>query len=501
MSDCILAIDQGTTNSKALALDVAGRVVASGSCAVPIHFPRPGWCEHDPEALLGRTLKAVGDCLQAAGGDIRILAAGITNQRESVVLWERASGRPLGPCISWQCRRTSDQCEALRRQGKGTWIEGKTGLPLDPLFSATKMSWLLDSVPDGRRRAQAGELCLGTVDSWLLFRFTGGRVHATDLSNASRTQLVDLGQGTWDDALLELFGVPRAALPEIRDSSGVFGLASCAGLPAGVPIAGMAGDSHAAMFGQAAFSPGVVKATYGTGSSLMTLSGVPAASGHGLARTVAWRLQGVAEWALEGNIAMSGATLDWVGRLLGRDDPVAAVMVLAGEVADAGGVYLVPAFAGLGAPYWDDSARGLVCGLTRGTSPAHLARAALESVAYQVRDVFDAMERAAGMPLGELLVDGGASRSDALMQFQADILGRPVIRHDSLHLSAIGVAWLAGLAMGAWPGREALSALERDARRFVPSMPAGRRDALYGSWQGAVARARLAPMENGAGRA
>jgi len=505
MSACILAIDQGTSNSKALLLDANGRVLALGACAVPIRFPQPGWCEQDPQALLDSVLRAVADCLRGVDGRTVIRAIGIANQRESALVWERTSGQALGPVVSWQCRRTSAHCDALKQQGRAEWIHARTGLPLDPMFSASKMAWLLESLPDGRRRAQAGELCLGTVDSWLLYRLTGCKVHATDVSNASRTQLLDIdraGRMQWDAELLDAFQIPRAALPDIRPSSGVFGQTACTGLPSGVPIAAMAGDSHAAMFAHGVFTPGVVKATYGTGSSLMTLCTpqLRPSPAHGLARTVAWAIGDQVELALEGNIAMTGGALDWVGRLLGCADPANEVMALAGQTTDAQGVVLVPAFAGLGAPWWDDAARGLVCGLTRGTGASHLARAALESIACQVRDVFEAMQRALDMPLQELLADGGASRFDALMQCQADVLDREVVRNDSVHLAAVGAAWLAGLAVGLWPDRAALARLCGRRQRFAPLMPRARREALYADWQSALARARLVPSPEPAGQ-
>jgi len=505
MSECILAIDQGSSNSKALLLDATGQILALATCAVPIRYPQPGWCEQDPEALLDSVLRAVADCLRGVKGRVTIRAIGIANQRESALVWERASGQALGPVISWQCRRTSAHCDALKQQGDTEWIQQRTGLPLDPMFSATKMAWLLESLPDGRHRAQAGELCLGTVDSWLLYRLTGHKMHATDVSNASRTQLLDIdraGHMQWDPELLDAFQIPRAALPEIRPSSGVFGQTACDGLPPGVPIAAMAGDSHAAMFAHGAFTPGVVKATYGTGSSLMTLCppALRPSPAHGLARTVAWGIDAQVELALEGNILMSGGVLDWVGRLLGRTDPASEVMVLAEQTTDAQGVVLVPAFAGLGAPWWDDAARGLVCGLTRATGAPQLARAALESIAWQVHDVFDAMQRALDTPLHELLADGGASRFDALMQCQADLLDREVVRNDEVHLAAVGAAWLAGLAVGVWPDRAALARLCKHGRQFVPSLPPARRQALYAGWQSALARARLGPSSEPAGQ-
>jgi glycerol kinase len=406
-----------------------------------------------------------------------------------VLLWERATGRPLGPTIVWQCRRTAPFCEELRRRDLRELLEARTGLTIDPLFSASKIRWLLDRVPDGAQRAAQGELCAGTIDSWLLWNLTGGAVHACDVTNASRTQLFDLAESGWGEELLRVFGVPREVLPEVRPSSGVFGHTVAHGrLAAGVPLASAIGDSHAALFGHAAFRPGRVKATYGTGSSLMTPVATPLRSVHGLSTTVAWGLAEGISYALEGNITVTGSAVDWLGRLLGLEQPASEVAALAGGTHDSGGVYLVPAFAGLGAPHWDAGARGLVCGLTLGSNAAHLARATVESIAYQVRDVFDAMQADAGPP-SDLLADGGASRNDGLMQFQADLLGCPVVRNDSADLSARGAAWLAGLAVGIWPSTEALARLPSRVTRFEPSMSEGDRNRLYDGWKDAVSRA------------
>lgn len=485
----ILAIDQGTTNTKVLLFDDEARVVARASTPVSIAFPRPGWVEQDPSAIWRSVEDGIGECLAAAG--VAPDAVAVTNQRESVLVWERASGRPLGPCITWQCRRTSTFCDELRSRGLQETIERKTGLTIDPLFSASKIRWLLDAIPDGRVRATAGELCAGTVDSWVLWHLTGGVLHACDASNASRTQLYGLDAGTWDDGLLQLFDIPRQLLPEIRPSSGEFGTTRRLDvLPDGLPVAALIGDSHAALFGQAAFEPGMVKATYGTGSSLMTVTSSPRHSSHGLSTTVAWERPGQTVYALEGNITMTGGAIDWFGQFLGASDAAATVADLASTVNDAGGVYVVPAFAGLGAPHWDDRARGLISGLTRGTTAAHVARATVESVAYQVRDVFDAMASDTGQAPVSLLADGGASRNDRLMQFQADILGCPVVRTSSADLSALGAAWLAGLAVGIWPSLEALTNLRRTVDRFEPSMTRTARDERYAGWTDAVHRAR-----------
>ncbi len=487
---CILAIDQGTTNTKVLLFDQAGAVVARASRPMAIAFPAPGWVEQDAGEIWRTTAEAIEECLSGAGGaDVRAL--GVTNQRESVVAWDRRTGEPVGPCIVWQCRRTAPACEGLKTQGLEPIIRGKTGLPIDPLFSASKLRWLLDHTPDGHARAGDGELCLGTVDSWLLWKLTGGGVHACDVSNAARTQLLDIGSGSWDAGLLDLFGIPAAALPRVASSSGAIGTSRAMGrLPAGVPVASLIGDSHAALFGHAAFEPGKVKATYGTGSSLMSPLATRAPSEHGLSTTVAWGLPEGTTYALEGNITLTGGAVDWLGQLLGLPQSARGVGELAQRVPDTGGVYLVPALAGLGAPHWDPDARGLVCGLTQATTAAHLARASLEAIAYQVRDVFDAMQAASSFPLVELLADGGAAGNDLLMQFQADVLGCPVVRDRSGDLSARGAAWLAGLATGVWGGLDELARLPRLTDRFTPRMPDGERTRLYDGWQDALARAR-----------
>jgi glycerol kinase len=438
-------------------------------------------------------VEAARECLAAAGGS-HIVAIGISNQRESAVVWERRSGAPVGPAITWQCRRTAAFCDDLRRRGLAEMVAQRSGLQLDPLFSASKIRWLLDHTPDGPARAAAGDLCAGTVDSWLLWNLTGGAVHATDAGNASRTQLLNLAACAWDRDLLEAFGVPEACLPAVRPSSGIFGVTAGGGpWPAGVPVASLAGDSHAALFGHAAFAPGAVKATYGTGSSLMSPTAGLVASRHGLSSTIAWAEPEGVRYALEGNITNTGGTVDWLAGLLGLSGGAAQVAELAASVPDSGGVYLVPAFAGLGAPHWDAGARGLLCGLTRGSTPAHAARAAIESIAFQVHDVFGAMRRDAGLEAPALFSDGGASRNDALMQFQADLVDCPVERSGSADLSAIGAAWLAGLATGFWRDHEELRALPRPTTRFEPRMPAARREAMLAGWRDALTRARSTP--------
>ncbi len=484
----ILSIDQGTTNTKALLVDARGTILARASRPMTVHCPRPGWIEQDARALWLAVRAVMDECLEIAGGGPPTAVA-ISNQRESVVVWNRKTGEPCGPCVIWQCRRTAPFCAELRQRGLETAIRKKTGLGIDPLFSASKAGWLIGQTPDGRAMAEAGELCMGTVDSWLLWNLTNGAVHACDTTNASRTQLMDLGRLAWDDELLGWFGVPRPVLPEIRPSSSVFGVTADAGRCGdGVPVCGVIGDSHGALFAHAAFRPRATKATYGTGSSLMRATEGPVSSSHGLSATVAWSAGGPTQYGIEGNITLSGGTMQWAGELLGLSDPAADLAGMAAGKEDSGGVYLVPAMAGLGAPYWRDDARGLITGLTRGTTAGHLARAALESIAYQVRDVFDAMALDTGEAPEMLLADGGASRNDQLMQFQSEILGRPVVRNLSQDLSALGAAWLAGLAAGVWKGIEDLERLPRQEQRFEPRMSETDRRRLYDGWRDAVGR-------------
>jgi glycerol kinase len=439
--------------------------------------------EQDADELWRSVVEAAGECLERAGG-VNPDAIGISNQRESVVVWERTTGRPVGPCISWQCRRTALFCEELRACGAANLVIERCGLAIDPLFSASKARWLLEHAPDGMRRAADGELCIGTVDSWLAWNLTGGKVYASDLTNASRTQLLGLTALEWDEELLAWFGIPRAALPQVYPSSHLYGETSD-----GVKIGALVGDSHGALFGHAIFAPGPVKATYGTGTSLMTVTEGRATTANALSCTIGWAAAGVMRCALEGNISVTGGAVQWMGEFLGLANPAEDVARLAAGASDTGGVYLVPAFVGLGAPYWDSSARGLFSGLTRGTTAAHAARAAVEAIAYQVRDVFDAMERDLQHPLPSLLADGGASRNDWLMQFQADVLGRPVVRSEVADVSAIGAAWLAGLAVGVWGSLEELAALPREERRFEPRIGDGERARLYDGWKEAVDRA------------
>lgn len=486
----ILAIDQGTTNTKALLVDGEGKPRARASAPMRVTTLHSNWVEQDPEEIWRSVQQAVGECLRQQP-ELMIAGVAISNQRETVVAWERKSGKAVAPAIVWQCRRSEAICERLRADGLGAMIRERTGLAIDTLFSASKMRWLLENVAGMRERAEAGEVCFGTVDSWLISRLTEGRVHACDASNASRTQLLNLEQCAWDEELLRVFGVPRAALPEVRDSSGYFGRCSgVAGLE-DVPIVSAMGDSHAAMAGHGSYVPGTVKATYGTGSSLMTLLPKRGAKVEGVAATIAWSLDGVAQYALEGNIAMTGAGVAWVGEFLGLTNPAEDVANLASSVASSEGVYFVPAMSGLGAPYWDGQAKGCVSGLTRTSRAAHLARAAVEAIAFQVQDVFVAMESGAERDLPALHADGGATRNDALMQFQADVLGRPVVRSGCEDLSALGAAWFGGLALGWWKSTTELERLPQEAQSFRPQMEPEERARVYAGWRAAVMRARL----------
>ncbi|MBA3848777.1 MAG: glycerol kinase [Opitutus sp.] len=500
MARFILALDQGTTSSRAIVFDRRGRPGGSapgrarGAAQLELaqHFPRPGWVEHDPRDLWETTRLTALGALAEANLTARDLAAlGLTNQRETTLLWDRRTSRPLHRAIVWQDRRTADACAKLKRAGHEPLIRQKTGLRLDPYFSGTKLAWLLDHLPGARRRAERGELAFGTVDSWLLWKLTGGRVHATDASNASRTLLFNLRTGGWDDELLKILRIPREVLPEVRDSSGDFGEVATVPALRGVPIRGVAGDQQAALFGQACFRPGMAKNTYGTGCFLLLHTGdKPVVSKNRLLTTVAWRLDGKLEYALEGSVFVGGAVVQWLRDGLGLIARSADVEALARRAPDNGGVYLVPAFAGLGAPHWDAEARGIIVGLTRGSTAAHVARAALESIAYQSADLLAAMDADCRIPLRELRVDGGAAANDALMQFQADLLRVPVIRPRTAETTALGAACLAGLAVGFWKNRAEIAALWRAQRKFRPAAPAASMRALQAGWSRAVARAR-----------
>ncbi|ADU51747.1 glycerol kinase [Thermaerobacter marianensis DSM 12885] len=492
MARYVLALDQGTTSSRAILFDRQGSVVAVRNQEFRQIYPRPGWVEHDPLDIWDSQIAVAKAVLKEAGASYADVAAiGVTNQRETTIVWDRATGEPVHNAIVWQDRRTADLCTELKRRGREALFREKTGLVVDPYFSGTKIAWLLDNVPGLRERAQRGEVLFGTVDTWLVWKLTGGRVHVTDYSNASRTLIFNIHTLDWDDELLQELNIPRAMLPEVRPSSQVYGETDPALLGGAIPIAGIAGDQQAALFGQACFRPGMAKNTYGTGAFVLMNTGHrPARSEHGLITTVAWGVDGKVEYALEGSIFIAGAVVQWLRDELKIIEKAADTEPLARSVEDTGGVYLVPAFAGLGAPYWDPYARGTIVGITRGTGRAHLARAALESIAYQTRDVLSAMEADSGLTLSALRVDGGAVVNNFLMQFQADLLGVPVDRPVVNETTALGAAYLAGLAVGFWKNREEIEQFWQRDRRFEPAMPEETRERLYAGWKRAVERAK-----------
>ena len=492
----ILAIDQGTTGTTVLLVDRGGAVIARGYAAVTQHYPRPGWVEHNPRQIWQTVLDAATQAL-AAGGHPPIAAIGITNQRETTVVWDRRTGKPVAPAIVWQCRRTAPMCRALQEMGLAALFEARTGLLLDAYFSGPKIAWLLEHVPGLRARAADGEVLFGTVDSWLLWQLTGGAVHATDVTNASRTLLLDIDAGKWSPELLATLGVPPQMVPCVVPTSGVAGeTVSTGAIPAGVPVASLAGDQQAALFGQACFVAGAAKTTYGTGCFLLLNTGLDRArSFHRLLSTVAWEIGPAARlrYALEGSVFAGGAVVQWLRDELGLIATAGETVALAASVPDTQGVTFVPAFTGLGAPHWDPDARGTIVGLTRGAGRAHLVRAGLEAIAHQVADVVAAMEADAGAPLVEMKVDGGAAANDFLMQYQADLLGRPVLRPVNLETTALGAATLAGLAVGVWSGTDELAAHWRLDRRFEPGMSSADRRQHRETWQNAVERARSRP--------
>jgi glycerol kinase len=487
----ILAIDQGTTNTKALLVGRSGVPVFRASSPLGLIHSTLGFVEQNPRQLWDSCLQAIAKCTAyASETDKRIEAIAISNQRETALAWNVETGLPLGNAISWQCGRATEICHRLKPIAED--FRSKTGLPLAPLVSAGKWAWLLENEPAIKSLEDDGKLRLGTVDSWLIHQLTQGAVHATDLSNASRTGLLNLKSLAWDTGLLEVFGIPLNAMPALHPSSGYFG--ACTSLPSleGVPILAAVGDSHGAMFGHRDYSSGTVKATYGTGTSLMALTQSLAADAPALARTIAWSIGSQTQFALEGNISMTGSAVQWVGEFLGFKNPAADAAALAATVREAGGVYFVPAMVGLGAPYWDAEARGTISGLSRSHTSAHLAHAAVDAIAYQVADVFFAMQEAAGVAIGPLHADGGATRNQALMQFQADILGCDVARSSDEELSALGAACLAGLALGWWNSLGDLESLPRKVDLFAPLMDQEKRDSLYHGWKLAVRRTRLA---------
>lgn len=492
----ILAIDQGTTNTKAVLVDAAGRPAYRTSVPVRVTTLKSDWVEQDAREIWDSVRRAIDDCLNHCS-PATPAGIGISNQRETIVAWERATGNPLAPAIVWQCRRSAALCSKLSKDGWGPLLRERTGLGIDPLFSAGKIAWLLENIPGLRARAESGEICFGTMDSWLIWNLTGGAHHVCDFSNAARTQLLNISTEAWDAELLSLFGVPHVSLPRLVSSSGLIGETAAAGaIPPGIPIASALGDSHAALAGHASFAPGTVKATYGTGSSLMTLVDALNQRASDLAITIAWRVQDATQYALEGNISMSGAAVQWLGEFLRLPNPIEDAARLAESVDSSDGVYFVPAMSGLGAPHWDTAVRGAVFGLSRTSTSAHLARAAVEAIAFQVRDVFDVMEREAAVPLPVLYADGGATRNDRLMQFQADILGRPVMRSICPDLSAVGAAWFAGIALGIWSSLEAIEKLRFDSQIFEPRMSETEREQKYGDWKLSVERARHGGANN-----
>ena len=487
-ADHVLAIDQGTTSTRAILFDAEARAVAVAQRELQQHYPERGWVEHDPEDIWRDTLGVVRDVL----GQIhvgRVAGIGITNQRETIVVWDRATGEPIHRAIVWQDRRTADECVRLRGEGAEPMVQAKTGLLLDPYFSATKLAWILDRVPGARERAERGELAAGTIDCFLLWRLTGGAVHATDVTNGGRTSLLDIGSGTWDTELCRLFRVPEQLLPEVRDNSGLFGTTAAGLLDAELPIAGMAGDQQAALFGQACFHEGMIKSTYGTGCfMLVNTGGEPVVSKHRLLTTPAYRLAGKTTYALEGSIFVAGAAVKWLRDGLGVIADAAETHSMATQVPDSHGVIMVPAFVGLGAPHWDPDARGAIYGLTLDATAAHLARAALEAVAFQTLDLIDATTKDFGSPIEAVRIDGGMAANAWLGQFLADILQVPVERPQNLETTALGAAFLAGLATGVW---DDLPALERTWKRrdaFKPAMDLDRRERLIAGWRDAVAR-------------
>ena len=491
----LLAIDQGTTGSTALVIGRDGRVLSRAYSEIAQHYPEPGAVEHDPEELFRTSVRVMGEALAASGIPPRELAAiGITNQRETTVVWDRKTGDPIHRAIVWQSRQSAPICEALRRNGHEPMLRRKTGLLADAYFSGTKIRYILELVPEAATRAEAGELAFGTVDTWLLHRFTGGRAHATEPTNASRTLLYDIHRREWDDELLSLLGVPAAMLSEVRPSAGVFGeTRGLDGIPDGIPIAAILGDQQAALYGQGCWDAGFAKNTYGTGAFLLTnTGGEHRISEGGLLTTIAADFDGRASYALEGSVFVAGAVLQWLRDQLGLISRASDSEEIARSVHDCAGVHVVPAFAGLGTPYWDMDARGAIVGLTRGADRRHIVRAALESLAFQTRDVVEVMNRDSGTPIRELRVDGGASANDFLMQFQADLLGIPIERPEMVETTAAGAAHLAGVAVGVFRDREELAAARRIGKRFEPRMAEAERDRLYDGWRSAVERVRTA---------
>ncbi len=487
----ILALDQGTTSSRAIVLNRAGEIISVAQAEFPQIYPKPGWVEHDPMAIWSsQNATAIEAITKANLSSEAIAAVGLTNQRETTVVWDATTGKPVYRAIVWQDRRTADYCAQLKQGGAEADVAARTGLRLDPYFSGTKIRWILDHVAGARAAAEAGRLRFGTVDSWLLWQLTAGKVHVTDVTNASRTLLFNIRKGEWDETMLGLLGVPRSMLPEVRTCSEVYGKVASGLYPAGAPIAGIAGDQHAALFGQACFTPGMAKNTYGTGCFLLMNTGTEAVpSRNNLLTTIAWRIGNKTEYALEGSVFIGGAAVQWLRDELQLVRSAQELDLLAASVPDAGGLFIVPAFAGLGAPHWDPYARGTAVGITRGTNRAHFCRAVLESIALQSADLISCMEKDSGIALKELRVDGGASRSQPLMQFQADLLSTPVVRPRNTETTAMGAAYLAGLAVGYWESREDIARNWSRDVTFTPARPPAEMQALRRSWERALERA------------
>jgi glycerol kinase len=488
----VLALDQGTTSSRAILFDRQGRPVASAGHPIRQIYPQSGWVEHDPQEIWQSQLASAREVLEKADARAsQVAAIGITNQRETTILWDRQTGEPLANAIVWQCRRTAPLCEQLKRRGLEPSFRQKTGLVIDPYFSGTKVAWMLDNVPGARGRAERGDLLFGTVDCWLLYKLTGGRIHATDYSNASRTLMFNISGLAWDEDILAELAVPPSLLPAVLPSSTLFGESEPSLLGAALPIAGIAGDQQAALFGQACFQVGMAKNTYGTGCFvLMNVGHDSVPLGSSLVTTIAWGLGQRVEYALEGSIFIAGAAVQWLRDGLGLIANAAESEALAASVASSEGLYLVPAFVGLGAPHWDPRARGTIVGISRGTTRAHLARATLEAISFQTRDVIETMESECGLTLPELRVDGGAAANDLLMQIQADVLGREVVRPAVTETTALGAAYLAGLAVGFWKSQDELTGKWQIDKRFQPRMDASQREKLYQGWKRALERAK-----------
>ena len=492
MKRYLLSLDQGTTSSRAVLFDKQGKKLYASQYEFTQIFPQAGWVEHRPDEILHTQLQAARDCIawleQHNGKISEIDSVGITNQRETTILWNKYTGKPVYNAIVWQCRRTADFCKELEKQNLHEFFQKKTGLLIDPYFSATKIKWILEHVPDVRRQAENGEILFGTVDTWLIWNLTGGKVHATDFSNASRTMLFDIHKLQWEKEILKLLSVPEQILPEVRNSSGDFGKTEKSVFGEEIPICGCAGDQQAALFGQTCFQKGDVKNTYGTGGFLLMNTGTESIqSQHGLLTTIAWGMPHQVTYALEGSVFISGAVIKWLRDELQIIQNAQETEKIAQSIPDNGGVYFVPAFTGLGTPYWNSEARGLLCGLTRGTGKAHIIRAALEAIAYQTADVLKAMEQETGV-LGQIQTDGGASQNQFLMQFQADILNRIMIRPENVESTAQGAAYLAGLYTGFWESLEEISALKQQFRKFIPSMETAQREKLLQEWHTAVQR-------------